>query len=155
MSSSFLESKHLFFREIFENTDICEWAPAPHVRWYSHSLDGCIIQWHIATYRELILFTSQNSLMWILQWVELVTISNPNKFCASTGNRTLASCIPGEHHITSPSRQLTTITFIPAKEKACPHVSSPEITLATKCYSGSNKVSQIPGKHHTTKACNM
>ena len=45
------------------------------------------------------------------QLIELVTISDPKKFCTSMGNQTPVSHILGKHDTTRLSRYLTTITF--------------------------------------------
>ena len=58
------------------------------------------------------------------------------KFFASMGNQTLVLHIPGKRHTTIPSGQLIGVTFVHPRRK---HVLMPkEITLVTKCNSGSN-----------------
>ena len=78
---------------------------------------------------------------------------------------------PGEHHTAKPPRHLITVTFTTPPplqgESMSSCILSSEITFATKCNSGSNKlynpkkfctsmVNQTPascylGKHHTTR----
>ena len=67
-----------------------------------------------------------------------MTISDPKKFFALTGSWTPTSCSRGEHH-TARLPRYWSLSHYPSKEKQVLMHLSLEITLATKCNSGSNK----------------
>ena len=68
-----------------------------------------------------------------------MTISNLKKFCASTRSQTVASHYPGEHHTTRLLNHWS-VSHSPLQgESMSSCILSSEITLATKCNSGSNK----------------